>query len=187
VDIPRILLADFENDTIEATRRTLAAYWPPYVEALRAGDETEQKRWTLFGVRLDTSGSMVDRALQPDGATGVNAELVRRVRAALDSAWESWAVPADLLEAAQTYCRNVQIVVTGGFNADKISAFENSGVPVDVYGVGSSFLRNDSNTNTDYTMDVVRVKLGGEWVDMAKVGRKPCANPALQQVDLSDL
>jgi len=29
---------------------------------------------------------------------------------------------------------------------------------------------------------VVRVKLHGEWVDMAKVGRRPQENPGLERV-----
>jgi nicotinate phosphoribosyltransferase len=47
-------------------------------------------------------------------------------------------------------------------------------------------MSNDSRvgTNTDYTADVVRVKINGHWVDMAKVGRAPCDNPDLEAVDL---
>jgi nicotinate phosphoribosyltransferase len=29
---------------------------------------------------------------------------------------------------------------------------------------------------------VVRVKVNGEWRDMAKVGRKPCENPEMERV-----
>jgi nicotinate phosphoribosyltransferase len=45
-------------------------------------------------------------------------------------------------------------------------------------------LRNESRTNTDFTMDVVRIRLNGRWVDMAKLGRKPNDNPNLKPVDL---
>jgi nicotinate phosphoribosyltransferase len=34
-------------------------------------------------------------------------------------------------------------------------------------------------------MDVVRVKVGEVWHDVAKVGRRACDNPDLQTVDLS--
>jgi hypothetical protein len=34
-------------------------------------------------------------------------------------------------------------------------------------------------------MDVVRVKLGDEWVPIAKIGRQPCKNDDLHPVDLS--
>jgi nicotinate phosphoribosyltransferase len=88
------------------------------------------------------------------------------------------------MDEAQNYCRNVQIVVSGGFDRARIQEYEQAGVPVDAYGVGSRFFQNDSDTNTDYTMDIVRLQLGGQWVDMAKVGRQPCDNPNLQPVDL---
>jgi nicotinate phosphoribosyltransferase len=55
-----------------------------------------------------------------------------------------------------------------------------------VYGVGSSFLSNSTveGTNTDFTADVVRVCVQGRWVPLAKVGRAPAENPALQRVQL---
>jgi len=34
----------------------------------------------------------------------------------------------------------------------------------------------------DFTADVVRVKINGSWVDMAKVGRKACENPEMERV-----
>jgi nicotinate phosphoribosyltransferase len=40
-------------------------------------------------------------------------------------------------------------------------------------------------TNTDFTADVVRVKVDNEWVDMAKVGRAPANNSDLELVDLA--
>ena len=109
------------------------------------------------------------------------------VRAALDDAWQSWNVPPSLVEVAKTFCHNVKIVVTGGFNVERIAQYEREHVPVDIYGVGSSLLRNDHATNTDFTMDVVRLKLNGAWYDLAKVGRAPNQNPELKPVDLSVL
>ena len=41
---------------------------------------------------------------------------------------------------------------------------------------------NHGATVTDYTADVVRVKIQGEWLDMAKVGRRPLDNPDLERV-----
>ena len=49
--------------------------------------------------------------------------------------------------------RDVQIVVSGGFTAERIRAFEAAGVPVDAYGVGSSLIRGSN----DFTADVVMV------------------------------
>jgi nicotinate phosphoribosyltransferase len=42
-------------------------------------------------------------------------------------------------------------------------------------------------TNTDFTADVVRVKLKGDWVNMAKVGRTATDNPDLEPVSLEGL
>ena len=80
-------------------------------------------------------------------------------------------------------------MVSGGFNPDKIRWFEELDVPVDIYGVGSSLMSNDDalGTNTDFTADVVRIKINGKWVDMAKEGRSAAENSELSPVDLADL
>jgi nicotinate phosphoribosyltransferase len=79
--------------------------------------------------------------------TGVNQILVEKVRGTLNF----------------NRFRDVNIVVSGGFNADKISTFERDKVPVDVYGVGSALLKGSN----DYTADVVIV----DGHDLAKAGR----------------
>lgn len=187
VNVPRIALVDFNNDAVGDSLSTLAAFWPRYRDALRAGDDEGMRRWTLNGVRLDTSYGIRDQSLGPDDPTGVNEVLVSKARAALDEAWTTWGVEDDEVEAARVYCRNVKIAVTGGFDRERIRKFEQDDVPVDIYGVGSTFLRNDPSTNTDFTMDVVRVKIDGQWIDMAKVGRAPADNPDLRPVDLAAL
>lgn len=187
LSIPRIALVDFNNNTARDSVAVLAAFWPRYWEAMQAGDADEMKRWTLDGVRLDTSSSLRDESLPADAPKGVTPTLAWRVRQVLDEAWTAWDVPAEAREAAQAFCRNVKIVATGGFNRARVEQFEREGAPVDIYGVGSTFLQNDSTTNTDYTMDVVRVKLDGQWVDMAKVGRQPNENTDLKPVDLANL
>jgi nicotinate phosphoribosyltransferase len=185
LDVPRIVLADFNNDVVRDSLATLAAFWSRYQVAYLADDRENMRRWTLDGVRLDTSPNMVDRCLPQGSEGGVTPLLVRTVRQALDRAWESWDVPAPLHEVAQAYCKNVQIIVTGGFNRERIERFERAGVPVDSYGVGSSLMTNDKVTNTDYTMDIVRMLVNGQWVEVAKEGRRPCDNPLLKPVDLS--
>lgn len=187
IETPRILLADFNNDAVIATRHTLATYWERYLQAYKDDNQIEMKRWTLNGVRLDTSGTLRDGS-QPDGAErGVSPQLVFTVREAINTTWESWNVSSDLEDVARDFCRNTQIVVSGGFNREKVTRFEREGVPVDSYGVGSTFLTNDKRTNSDFTMDVVRVKIDGKWVNMPKVGRRPCDNPDLERIDLSEI
>lgn len=185
VDVPRIVLTDFNNDTVGASLATLTAFWEEYQQALKDGDETAQKRWTLNGVRLDTSGNMLDVSLEEGGPLGVSPLLVRTVRRALNNAWEAWNVPAEFEDAAKEFCRNVKIVVSGGFNHEKIEQFEYEEVPVDIYGVGSTFLVNGGSASTDFTMDVVRLRIDGQWINMAKTGRRPCDNEDLHLIDLS--
>jgi len=116
------VLVDFENTSVDTA-----------LDVARAlGDR-------LWGVRLDTSESLVDFSLVEEMGdfrpTGVNPRLVQRVRDALDH---------DGFE-------RVKIVVSGGFTVEKISEFERLGVPVDAYGVGSSLIRGAN----DFTADVV--------------------------------
>ncbi len=66
---------------------------------------------------------------------------------------------------------NVRIVASGGFNADRIRAFEAARVPVDAYGVGSALIRGSN----DFTADVVLV----DGSPCAKVGREYRPNPRL--------
>jgi nicotinate phosphoribosyltransferase len=140
------VLVDFDNDSV-TTAIAVA-------EAL--GD-------SLWGVRLDTSERLVDRALEgepnPESHRGVTPLLARHVRAALDEA----GFP------------HVRIVVSGGFDAEKIQHFERAGAPVDAYGVGSSLLRGQN----DFTADVVRV----DGRPVAKAGRAERPNPRLSLVE----
>ena len=68
----------------------------------------------------------------------------------------------------------MRIVVSGGFDEARIRAFEEDGVPVDAYGVGSSLLRGAN----DFTADVVTV----DGQPIAKVGRQLNPNPRLEPV-----
>jgi nicotinate phosphoribosyltransferase len=184
--IPRIALVDFNNNSVNDTLRVLEAMFKKYKELCDQGHQTEAEKYILYGIRLDTSGSVRDVSVQPLGDPaldlGVNPRLVFNVRQGLDSASENWNLPSDWKEAAREYCRNVKIVVSGGFNPDKMRKFEKLGVPVDIYAVGSWLFNNNGGTVTDFTGDVVRVKVHGEWINMAKVGRKPLDNPNLERV-----
>jgi len=139
------VLVDFENDSVRT--------------ALEVADALGGRLW---GVRLDTSSTMVDRSLWHEMGrfrpTGVVPELVWKVRRALDNAGHD----------------TVRIVASGGFDAERIRAFEEADVPVDAYGVGSSLLRGPN----DFTADVVRV----DNVPCAKVGREERPNPRLVPV-----
>jgi len=126
------------------------------------GSSTRALKDRLWGVRLDTSGQLVDRALWNEmgdfDPRGVNERLVRKVREALDR---------DGFE-------QVRIVASGGFTVDRIRAFEEAGVPVDAYGVGSSLIRGEN----DFTGDIVLT----DGRATAKVGRRFRSNDRLELV-----
>lgn len=139
-DVPLHALVDFNNDCVMDSLRCL----------LEFGED-------LAGVRLDTSENMVDASIADmftfdvPGAvgdfkpTGVNPDLVRRVRSALDA----------------SNGEHVKITVSGGFGPEKIAAFEKAGVPVDIYAVGSSIVTKNP---VDFTADIV--------YPVAKAGRR---------------
>jgi len=147
-DTPLVALVDFENDCVKTS-----------LEVARALKER------LWAVRLDTSERLVDisvaATLGADAPTGVNSQLVENVRKALDDEGFGY----------------VRIVVTGGFDAEKITRFEAEDVPTDAYGVGSAFLSGQF----DFTADIV--KLNGR--PMAKVGRAFQPNERLVMRKLS--
>lgn len=187
-EIPRIALVDFHNDCVGDTLRVMERMFALYLAAVMAGDRAAAERYRLFGVRPDTSGNLRDVSVAPIGDKrldcGVNPRLVHNLRNAIDGAWRTWDLPIGWEDEARRWCEAVKIVVTGGFNPAKIRRFEELSVPVDVYGVGSWLLNNsdEEGTNNDYTADVVRVLIDGQWIDMAKVGRRACANPLLERV-----
>jgi nicotinate phosphoribosyltransferase len=140
-----IALVDYDNDCVKAS-----------LDVARAFDGQ------LWGVRLDTAENLVDKSIIPQmgtfDPTGVNANLVWNVRNALDA--EGFG--------------DVKIVVSGGFNEERIRAFEEEGVPVDAYGVGAAIY----DGRFDFTADVVQVNGKSE----AKAGRRLRENPRLERV-----
>src|SRR3989454_8182349 len=140
------VLVDFENNSVQTALDVARALGP-----------------RLWGVRLDTSESLVDRSLWDEMGDfkpiGVNERLVRKVRDALD---------ADGFE-------RVKIVASGGFTFEKIEEFERRGVPVDAYGVGSSLIRGQN----DFTGDVVMT----DGRPSGKVGRSFRPTPRLELVE----
>lgn len=132
-DVPLIGLVDFQNSCVQTSLECLQAF----------GQD-------LAAVRLDTSEKLIDASCQylswdGEGLNGVSKYLVENVRYALDKAGG----------------QHVKIIVSGGFTPEKIQKFEEEGVPVDSYGVGSSLLQGGSY---DFTADVTQ--------PCAKVGRQ---------------
>jgi nicotinate phosphoribosyltransferase len=145
-DIKITVLVDFENDSVRTALEVARALGP-----------------RLWGVRLDTSERLVDRSLWTEmgdfDPRGVNERLVWKVREALDR---------DGFE-------HVRIVVSGGFDVERIRRFEERGVPVDSYGVGSALIRGEN----DFTADIVLT----DGRPSAKAGRRYRPNPRLELVE----
>lgn len=187
-DVNRIALVDFDNDCVNTTLELLKAMYDKYVELKNNGDSNEADKYKLFGVRPDNSSSLRDKSIEPLGDkkldNGVNARLVFKLRKEINNAYKDWDLKEDEIEMAKKYCKDVKIIATGGFKPKKIREFEQSQVPVDIYGVGSWLLSNSSveGTKNDFTADVVKVKKDGQWIDMAKVGRQACDNKNLKEV-----
>src|SRR5262245_38311528 len=146
VEIPRIALIDFDNDCLGTTLAVMDAMFERYRELIDAGRDEQARRYKLFGVRPDTSGTLRDVSVPPLGMKeldmGVTPRLVFFLRKAIDDAWTRWKLTPDWIARAQEWCREVRIVVTGGFSPRKIRRFEELGVPADIYGVGSSLFSN---------------------------------------------
>ena len=151
-------LVDFQNDVVNTS--------------LGVAHALGQRLW---GVRVDTSEALVDKAVldllrEHEGVAGradvrgVTPQLISLLRTALDDAGYG----------------HVRIVASGGFDAEKIRRFEELGVPVDVYGVGSALVHG---SGFDHTADIVRVN----GRDLAKVGRRYTASDRLQPVDWRSL
>jgi nicotinate phosphoribosyltransferase len=150
-------LVDFQNDVVNTSLGV--------AHALGA---------RLWGVRVDTSESLIDRAILRElearsgvaggDVRGVNPRLIELLREALDR---------------QGY-PHVRIVASGGFDAEKIRRFEQLGVPVDVYGVGSALVHG---AGFDHTADIVRL----QGRPLAKVGRGYSASTRLHPVDWRSL
>ena len=187
-DVPRIALVDFRNDCVGTSLQVVRTMFRKHLELVRAGRTDEAARYKLFGVRPDTSSSMRDVSVPPLGDRaldcGVNPRLVFLMREAIDREWQGWGLAGEEKALAERYCREVKIVVTGGFTPGRIRQFEDLRVPADVYGVGSWLLSSceTCGTNNDFTADVVRVRIDGKWYDLAKTGRKACDNLMLERV-----
>ena len=137
------VLVDFDNDSVRT--------------ALEVADALGDKLW---GVRLDTVGA----ARRP-------IAVARHGRLpAQPASTRCWSI-ACATRSTEAGHQRVKIVVSGGFDAERIRSFEEQGVPVDSYGVGSSLIRGSN----DYTADVVMV----DGKPCAKVGRElPAERPA---------
>lgn len=162
--IPHGLIAAYGGDTVKASlafdrympkpikRIVLVDFENDCVQTSLAVARALGKR--LWGIRLDTAREIRDRSVRGTGpkSFGVCPELVRNVRGALDREGYPW----------------VRIIVSGGFNAERIRTFVRQRVPFDAVGIGSAFFHE----RIEFTADIVKV----DGKPCAKVGRRYRAN-----------
>ncbi len=169
--IPHGLIAAYGGDTVRAAKafdKHMSKDIPRIVlvdfenDCIRTSLEVAKvlgKR--LWGVRFDTASDLRDKSVKSRGKNsyGVSPELCRKARKCFD-------------EAGFGY---VKIVISSGFDEERIRNFVKLGVPFNAVGVGSVFLRK----KIDFTADVVMV----EGKPCVKVGRQYNPNPRLELVE----
>ncbi len=164
--VNRIILVDWDNDVIGTTFRVVKKFYEEKMKKPFKLGETDPSpvigsgKGKIWGVRFDTSGDLRDKSVVPKdkSSLGVCPELVWRARQEFD----------------KVGLKDLKILVSGGFDEEKIELFEKLQVPVDSYGVGSKLLRE----KIDITADIVEVN----GKPCAKVGRYKIDNPRLKLV-----
>ena len=169
--IPHGLIAAYKGDTVAAAKafdKYMSKDIPRVVlvdfenDCIRTSLEVAKvlgKR--LWGVRFDTASDLRDKSVKGKGkdSYGVSPELCRKARKCFDEAGFS----------------HIKIVISSGFDEQRIRHFIKIGVPFDAVGVGSAFFRE----KIDFTADVVVV----EGKPCAKVGRQYNPNSKLELVE----
>lgn len=123
---------------------------------------------TLRGVRVDTSSALIDHYFDDKDTTGfdphgVCKELIFALKSALLKEGLDW----------------VKITVSSGFTAKKVEEWTRLGVPVDMYGIGSSLIVNNT---VGFTGDLVKL----DGVDEAKEGRRDIPSKRLEVVPFEE-
>ena len=170
--VPHALVAAYGGDTVAAVRACVA-HTPDHAllvvpvdydndsvtTALAIARSQESRVW---GVQLATSEHLVDQSIIPVMGgfvpTGVNPRLVWNVRNALDA--EGFG--------------DIKILVSGSITVARIREFEDDGVPVDAYGVGSAL----TSGRFSFVADVVML----DGAAHARAGRTLKPNARMERV-----
>ncbi len=168
--VPHGLIAAYNGDTVKAAL-AFDKYMPEDIlrivlvdfendcigTSLKVAEALGKRLW---GVRFDTAEDVRDISVSGRGkdSYGVCPELVFKAREIFD----------------RHGFEHVKIVISSGFNEEKIKRFVKLKVPFDAVGVGSALFRE----KTDFTADIVMA----EGKPLAKVGREYKPNPRLKLV-----
>ncbi|MEW6008764.1 MAG: nicotinate phosphoribosyltransferase [Candidatus Omnitrophota bacterium] len=166
--VPHGLIAAYNGDTVKAAQ-SLDKYLDKNIQRVVLVDFDDDCIGTslkvakifgkkLWGVRLDTAQDVRDVSVvgTDKDSYGVCPELVFKTREALDKNGFNF----------------VKIIVSSGFDEEKIKNFISLNVPFDAVGVGSALFRE----KIDFTADIVMVN----EKPCAKVGRRYNPNPRLK-------
>ena len=168
--VPHGLIAAYNGDTVKAAA-AFDKYMPKDIQRIVLVDfdndcigtslkvaETLGRR--LWGVRFDTAEDVRDISVKGRGkdSYGVCPELVFKAREIFDKHGFDY----------------IKIIISSGFNEEKIKRFIKLNVPFDAVGVGSSLMRE----KIDFTADIVKVN----GKPASKVGRAYIPNPRLKLV-----
>jgi nicotinate phosphoribosyltransferase len=170
--VPHALVAAYGGDTVAAVRACVAHtsdrimlvvpvdYDNDSVATALAVARSQESR--VWGVQLATSEHLVDRSIIPEMGgfvpTGVNPHLVWNVRNALDA--EGFG--------------EIKILVSGSITVERIRQFEEEGVPVDAYGVGTALTAG----RFGFVADVVML----DGTAHARAGRSLKPNARMERV-----
>ncbi|WP_339020647.1 nicotinate phosphoribosyltransferase [Spiroplasma endosymbiont of Atherix ibis] len=160
--MPHALIASFDGDLIKATKAYKEVFPKNNLVVLvdynndcinDSINVCNAFKNEIYAVRLDISSSLVDKSLQNmeeknQELHGVNPTLVKMLREKLDLNGHN----------------NVKIIVSSGFNEEKIKIFESQNTPVDIYGVGDAITKN----KIGFTGDIVLIN----GKKQAKFGRE---------------
>ncbi|QJR44351.1 nicotinate phosphoribosyltransferase [Mycoplasma miroungirhinis] len=163
--MPHALIQMFEGDLVKASKAYLEIFPDDKLTALvdfhndvitDSLNVLKEFKTDLKAVRVDTSKNMKDNMFsESENEFGVTVKQIKKLRKALDENEGS----------------HVKIIVSSGFNAEKIKEFEDNNAPVDIYGVGAALLKVWVNFSADAT------KIDGKLC--AKAGRKYSVNSKL--------
>ncbi|AUB31988.1 nicotinate phosphoribosyltransferase [Spiroplasma floricola] len=173
--MPHALIASFDGDLIEATKAykevfpknnliILVDYNNDCIsDSIKVCNAFKDE---IYAVRLDTSPSLVDKSLQDmqensQELHGVNPTLVKMLREKLDLNGHN----------------KVKIIVSSGFNEEKIKMFESQNTPVDIYGVGDAITKN----KIGFTGDIVLIN----GKKQAKFGRENSFSNKIKSIKYS--
>jgi len=168
--VPHGLIAAFGGDTVKAAV-AFDKYMPKNIQRIVLVDFENDCIGTslkvakalgrrLWGVRFDTAEDVKDKSVKGNSKAsyGVCPELIFKARKTFDREGFDY----------------VKVIISSGFNEEKIKKFIKMKVPFDAVGVGSALFRE----KIDFTADVV--KINGKA--LSKIGRKYNPNPKLKLV-----